>query len=137
MRTCARTYAPLTHANYSQPSSAIVQPRKREEKHLQKTVSEIFTLSPHYHNLQIIYNAKKFGPNLIKILTIGRKTYHELDVWIPSLKLGFEYQVSNLLVILLTHIHLAHTRSLTQTFIYTYTHAHLAACFNEDLLFCF
>lgn len=41
--------------------------------------------------ITIIYNAKKEA-NMVKY-TNGQRKYHELDVWIPELDLGLEYQV--------------------------------------------
>lgn len=50
------------------------------------------TTTIHNNKYKIVFNVKKEA-NLVKY-TNGKKTYFELDVWIPDLNIGFEYQVN-------------------------------------------
>ena len=63
----------------------LVHAGKKQEKEFQKVVSRVF------NGHKIVFNARKVA-NIINPLT---KSYFELDVWIPELKLGFEYQVQH------------------------------------------
>lgn len=79
--------------------------RKIEEKNFQKILRKLFdpavtssstTASPKISTSTpwIIYNARK------EANILSGKLYLELDVWIPHLKLGFEYQVCVVVVII-------------------------------------
>ena len=60
--------------------------RQTAHKNFLRVVEDIFG-----KEYKIIYNARKEA-NLEKI-TNGVKRYYEIDVWMPTLKLGFEFQV--------------------------------------------
>lgn len=83
---------------------------RREEKRLRVVIEDLFAqfhvkiVYPYLYFVLfylllifISYNARKEA-NLQKLSPFGRRIYHELDVWIPALKLGFEYQVYLLLM---------------------------------------
>jgi len=72
------------------PVEEITQVMKKVgETLLQTTVKKLFNAL----GCEIICNARKVAD--LKRYSSGgsRMTYHELDVWIPSLNIGFEYQV--------------------------------------------
>ena len=62
--------------------------KKIGEKKLRKVIEELFDST----KVEISYNVKKEA-NLQKN-HLKRIAYHELDVWIPKLNIGFEYQVA-------------------------------------------
>jgi hypothetical protein len=67
-------------------ASTLSGPIQRQQKNFQKTVEDL--LSPSSQAMYI--NARKES-GMVKY-TNGVKTYHELDIWIPGLNLGYEYQ---------------------------------------------
>ena len=72
---------------------------------------------------EIIYNARKLAN--LHANRNGKKSYYEIDIWIPALKLGFEYQVC------FTHVHTSHahkhakyTPVRVHECTYKFTHTH-------------
>lgn len=63
----------------------LVKLRHLAEKSLHTVVAKLFP------SQKIIYNARKEA-GIVSYLT-DKKRYLELDVWIPDINLGFEYQV--------------------------------------------
>ena len=58
------------------------------QRRFQKIIEDLF--DPNM--VKITYNSKRMS-DLVSITSTNRKAYRELDVWIPELKLGIEYQV--------------------------------------------
>lgn len=59
---------------------------KRQEKMLDRVIRELFS------KYTIVSNARK-DSGLVDSTLRQHSVFRELDVWIPELKLGFEYQV--------------------------------------------
>ena len=60
-------------------------PMRVGEKKFRSAVERLFSLT----SSEILYNTKR----LINTEVNGKKIHSEVDVWIPSLNIGFEYQV--------------------------------------------
>lgn len=61
----------------------------------QPTTQQSTTQQLQNQQIQILYNTRKESGIITKISDEGKFTnYKELDIWIPQLNLGFEYQVS-------------------------------------------
>jgi hypothetical protein len=74
---------------HMEPVEEITQVVKKVgENVLQKTVKKLFGV----FGCEVICNARKIADMKQQSKW---KTYYELDVWIPSLNIGFEYQVKH------------------------------------------
>ena len=80
----------LTVYPQMEPQTEIASPIRREEQKLLDAIKALFINSP--VKLDIIHNARKKA-NLPNNTHSGKTIYLELDVWIPQLNIGFEYQV--------------------------------------------
>lgn len=53
-------------------------------------IEQLFDPAKH----KILFNARKEAQLVKTVSQQGKPVYHEVDVWIPDLNLGFEYQVT-------------------------------------------